>query len=542
MIALLLPTLVAPLAAPAQTGDALRDQVRARIADWAGNESAGGAVCVLRGGEPILVETFGMADLESGAAITPDTPFYIASCAKPITAFCATHAAVKGDLDLDAPLSDLFPDLHEAVGAATLRQAMHHTSGVPDVYDATVVADLSLDAVSSNAAALELIERFERPCFEPGSRFLYCNSGYVLLAEALRRATGKTLAEYAGKHVFGAFGMESARFLGDAESGPTAAGYRRSGGGWTPRAFQTGLHGPGGVFASLNDLVAFERGLRDTVGPDLRRALGRPIPHASHPRLGAYGAGWMLGREGGLRTERHFGGAFGFSADLLRFPDQDVVVIALSNASDLDAPELSLDVARIVLADEMQESAASEAIELTAEQAGRFKMLWRSEENGAPWILSRSRTGYTAAALGDVKLELVPVGPTRLEAPSAQIPFALELDGDALLVHAGDRRPERLIASPFPPRDLAPAPDHAGAYACEALEATIQLTSLPGERLRLEQTDPLIELPPFMRAGPDHYICDLGAQIDFHRDESGAVIGLSIWANRAWGLEFAKID
>lgn len=250
----------------------------------------------------------------------------------------------------------------------------------------------------------------------------------------------------------------------------------------------------------------------------------------------------MLRRMGGLRTERHFGGAFGFSADLLRFPDQGVAVIVLSNASDLVAWDLSEEVARIVLTDDMEVGASPEAIELTPEQAGRFKMLWRNEENGAPLILTRTRTGYLAVMFGDIKLDLVPVTPTRLEAPDAAIPFALELDGDALLVHAGDRRPERLIASPFPPRDLAPAPDHAGTYASESLETTVQLTALAGERLRLEQADPLITLPPFMRAGAEYYLCDLGAQIDFHRDASGAVTGMTIWANRAWGLEFTKID
>ena len=194
----------------ADPDSALARQVREQLAPWSSVDSPGGVVCVLRGDEPVLLEAFGMADLEADAPITSETPFYLASTAKTITALCAVHAASEGTLDLDAPLREVFPELPESVADATLRQAMHHTSGLVDVYDAAIAADLPPAALASNAGALELLARIPAPNFPAGSRFLYSNSGYVLLAEALRRATGHDLAAYARAHVFEPLGMEPA--------------------------------------------------------------------------------------------------------------------------------------------------------------------------------------------------------------------------------------------------------------------------------------------------------------------------------------------
>ena len=128
------------------------------------------------------------------------------------------HAEQSGVLDLDASLRETFLELPSSHDAATLRQAMHHTSGVLDVYDTAIIADLPFDAVSSNERAIEMMSRIPALNFASGTRFLYSNSGYVLLAEAIGRASELSFAEYVHEHVFDVFGMEHAHYLGE-ESG-----------------------------------------------------------------------------------------------------------------------------------------------------------------------------------------------------------------------------------------------------------------------------------------------------------------------------------
>jgi len=158
-------------------GEGWAQQVDALLAPWTRDDAPGGAVAVLERGQPAWTRAFGMADLAAGRPMTPQTPCYLASLAKPFTAACAVLAARDGALDLDASLLELFPELPQGHGAATLRQCLHHRSGVPDLYDATIGADLDPGVLASNAAAIGLLRRLPALSFPPGSEFLYSNSG-----------------------------------------------------------------------------------------------------------------------------------------------------------------------------------------------------------------------------------------------------------------------------------------------------------------------------------------------------------------------------
>ena len=510
--------------------DDLTERVDALVSRWDRADSPGGAVAVLRDGEPVLTRTFGMADLEAERPVAGDTPFYLASLAKPFTAACAVHASRAGKLDLDASVLEVFPELPESYRAATLRHCLHHRSGIPDVYDVAIGADLGAEAVRSNAAAVELLTRLPHLSFEPGERFLYSNSGYMLLAEALRRETGQDLAAYAREHLFEPSGMDDAAYIGGERLREPARAYGRAASGWAPRELSTGMHGPGGLYASLDDLVKWAG---EELHPDLLRAPEGP----HHPRIGAYAAGWMLLRMGGQRVQRHFGGGFGYSADLIRFPELGVTVVALSNCAELDAADLAPELARLVLGERFVDEPGPAAVALTDGQRARFGRLWRNPDTGELWVVQPRPDRFVLVALGDLKLELVPVSESRLEAVDAQVPFALELVGERLEIdHAGSRTLlERLS---FPPRDLAPLEEYVGDYESAPLATGITLEDRGG-RLALRQERPILELPPFHAVGGDTFLCDRGAVLRFWRDEDGRVAGVTMDVNRAWGLEFA---
>lgn len=504
---------------------------------WDRQDSPGGVVGVLRGGVLQHVHAFGQADLAAGVPNSAKTPFYLASLAKPFTAACVVHADRAGLLDLDDPVRGWFEELPASHAPVRLRHLLHHGSGIADLYDATIALDLDPAGLSSNAAALERVARLPGLAFAPGSRLLYNNTGYVLLAEAVALAAEVDLATYASDNIFGPLGMETARFGGRAG----ARSYAHGADGWVERQDGSGLIGPGGMSASLADLAAFERAWWGK-GATERDALLAVPAGAHHPRIGSYASGWMVSSFRGLPVERHFGGAFGYSADLLRFPSHGLTVIALVNADDLEATDLTEAVAAHLLADEFPD-ARPQPVELTAEQRARFGRFWRSTETGILWALVPTRAGLAVATLGDVKLDLVPVAPDRLVAPDAPRPFALVLDGDALEVRAGDAAPDRLERLPFPPTGLAPAEEHAGTYRHAALEAQVHFAAGPRGTLTLSQRDDtLLALPAFHQLARDTYVCDRGAQLDFERDAEGKVVRLHFHANRAWGLVLERVE
>lgn len=519
----------------------LAAEVAALVAPWDREDSPGGAVAVLRGEELLLSRAFGMADLAARRPNEAATPFYLASLAKPFTAACVAHAALAGKLDLDASVRELFPELPEAHGAATLRHLLQHRSGIADVYDAAIVLDLGPEAVRSNAAALELLTHLPRLAFRPGERFLYSNSGYVLLAEALRRRTGQDLAAYARAHLFGPLGMDGARYLGEPGLELAARSYELTEGGWSTRDLPTGLRGPGGLYASLEDLVRWARAWRDERwdGAPLREVL-RAAPEGGHdPMLGRYGCGWMLQHQGGLAVERHFGGAFGASSDFLRFPDQDVTVVVLSNAGDLSAHQLAPEIAALVLAGELEPEEPPAAAPLTPAERARLGRIWREAATGDVWILTDRGERFVLATLGDFKVRLVPVSATLLVGEATLLPLAVALDGERLVVECDGRRAtlERL---PFPPADVPPLAEYSGTYASAALGAEIRLEAR-GNGLVLDQRRPLLVLTPFLPLGRDLFVSDRGARIDFRRDQDGRIAGLTIHGNRAFGLELERL-
>ena len=132
-----------------------------------------------------------MADLEHDVPIAPDTPFYIGSVSKQFTAFAAALAIQQGKVGADDAIQSI-SRLPAAAARITVRQLVHHTSGLRDFYTLLSIAGRRQDELYDNLAVLRLAVRQKDLNFAPGSDYLYSNTGYALLALLVRRATGSS--------------------------------------------------------------------------------------------------------------------------------------------------------------------------------------------------------------------------------------------------------------------------------------------------------------------------------------------------------------
>lgn len=518
-------------------------ELRQLVAPWDRPDSPGGAVAVVRDGKLDVAFAFGMADLADGRANTTATGFYLASVAKPFTAACAVIASRGGAMDLDASIGAHFPELPVAFSKPSLRQLLQHRSGIPDIYDVVIAADLGPQEVGSNEAALALLARLERPCFPAGERFLYCNSGYVLLAEALARTAKKPFPEVARELVLEPLEISGTWFLGESERAPRARLYTESEGAWTESTHRPGLLGPGGMWSTLDDLVRFECAWQSGRFPEaeVRRELLAAPKGGENPSLGPYALGWMLQSLSGHRVERHFGGGFGASADLLRLPDDGLAVIVLSNASTLNAPTIARQIASEVLGASLEPGEPlDEPAELSAEERARFGRIWIDSATDELWVVTPKPDRFALATLGDFKVSLQAQSDVRLRSIDSQIPVELEVQDDGRLAVevAGEAR---ALLEPifFPPSGLPALEEYAGAYRCAALDARISFAP-QGKVLAFVQERPLLQVPPFLPVARDLFLCDLGAQLRFQRDEEGRVAGVTVRVNRSGPLEFVR--
>ncbi len=176
----------------------------------------GCALSVMRDGTPIYERGYGMANLEYGIPITPNSVFHVASVSKQFTAMAIELLVNEGKVSWDDNIRDYVPEVPDFESEITLRHLVHHVSGIRDQWDLLSMAGWRWEAdVVTQKDVLDIISRQRDLNFEPGSRYLYSNTGFTLLAVVVERVTGKTLREFTKERIFAPLDMTDTHFHDD---------------------------------------------------------------------------------------------------------------------------------------------------------------------------------------------------------------------------------------------------------------------------------------------------------------------------------------
>ncbi|HXT14070.1 MAG TPA: serine hydrolase domain-containing protein [Gemmatimonadaceae bacterium] len=311
----------------------------------------GCAVGLTRDGSLALTRTYGLADVDRRVPITPGTRFYVASLSKQFTAMAVVLLAQDGRLSLDDSIQRWVPELPSFGARITVRELLQHTSGLRDYYTLLGVAGWPADGTLTEAQFLDLISHQKTLNFRPGDEFLYSNTGYALLSIIVRRASGRSLRDFADERIFRPLGMTHTEFRDDhTEHIPDAAvGYDASGAKLRVSESNSDVVGDGGVFTTVGDLAKWDANFTSAqVGGTAGVALLQEPGRLNDAAPVQYGFGLALGTLGGLRTVSHSGAYGGFRSEFLRFPDRNVSVITLCNTTAAST-SLAEQVALVVL-------------------------------------------------------------------------------------------------------------------------------------------------------------------------------------------------
>ncbi len=307
-------------------------------------EVPGASVLVLQDGEPIVRQSYGLADLEHGLAATPETNYRLASITKQFTAAAILLLAEDGKLDLDDRAREWLPSLPESHDSITLRHLLTHTSGLTD-YEELMPADLGKPL--RDADVLKLQEGEPRLYFEPGTDWSYSNGGYALLALIVERASASSFPEFLRQRIFLPLGMTNT--LAYVEEGPPvphrAYGYSRVDGEWarTDQSLTSSVLGDGGIYSSIADLAKWDAALYDDrlLSDESRRLAFTPWVKSADPEVD-YGYGWRITGD----TLWHSGETIGFRNVIVRWPERRLTVIVLTNRNDPEPYALALKIAK----------------------------------------------------------------------------------------------------------------------------------------------------------------------------------------------------
>jgi CubicO group peptidase (beta-lactamase class C family) len=336
-----LPPLV-PATARAQNGD--RASTVAAIdsianAFLAGGKGAGLSVAVVKGRDTLALRGYGKADLELDTPTPPRAVYEIGSVTKQFTAVALLMLRDEGRLSLDDDFTKYLPDFPTQGRRITVRQLLNHTSGIKGYtelpqFGPMMVRDLPKDSL----VALFAKEPFN---FEPGEREIYNNSAFFLAGLIIEKLSGQTYADFVKVRLFDTLGMKDSHYCSESEiiTGKVK-GYDMGPKGLQKQAFLRHVYpyAAGSLCSSAADLVTWNRALHG----------GRVLPVASYREFIApqalndgtklrYGLGIAMHDVNGHRVIEHGGGINGFLSSSHYFPDDDAIIVVLSNSTGLPA-------------------------------------------------------------------------------------------------------------------------------------------------------------------------------------------------------------
>lgn len=338
----------------------------------------GAAVLVARDGKVLLSKGYGLADVEHGVPIRPETRFNIASITKSFTALAVLKLREAKKLSLEDPLDRYLPATPSS-GRITLRHLLTHTSGLPDF--------VSFD--QGMAGPLD---------FAPGDRLNYTNLGYTALGRVIEKASGQGYEDYLRRTILGPLGMGATSVDHGTGTG-RALGYRFGDDGRFSAVMpvdRAADPAAGGLVSTVEDLFKLDQALYgDSILPRATLDEAFTPVRLADGHAGGYGYGWIVTRFRGLSEIAHGGDIDGFNGYLARYPSERFTVIVLANYPMASASELPTGAAlahrivEIYLGDRLEAQTAAIAVDpaILASYAGDYQV------EGPPPLV---------AAMGDV--------------------------------------------------------------------------------------------------------------------------------------------
>ena len=297
-------------------------------------------------GELVWGEGFGWADVKRRAPVTPLTRFRLGSVSKTLTAAAVALLHERGSIDLDAPVQRYVPAYPEKQWTLTTRQLMGDIAGVHVIRGDNNDSMPARDCASLDEA-LQIVA-VEPLLFEPGTKYRFSTNGWILLSAVVEAAAGEPFPTFMTREVFTPLGMESTVIEADDELPDTTSFYfpranmdTKLGVEEASRRHNSCLFGAGAYLSTPSDLARFGSAM---LKPGLLKAdtielLQTPLRLASGAPTN-FALGWKVERVqlngASARMVAHRATPMGGTTALLMFPDQRLVIAAVSNVSDAE--------------------------------------------------------------------------------------------------------------------------------------------------------------------------------------------------------------
>ncbi|MBT8219523.1 MAG: beta-lactamase family protein [Bacteroidia bacterium] len=311
------------------------------------------AIGIIADGEVIYKRFAGYSNLEHKVEVSDSSVFNIASVSKQFTALCILKLQIEGKLSLEDDIREYMPDmLPDIVEPIRIRHLINHTSGIRDYVELMSIQQdawwrrVGLD----NEDVIGLLKQQKELNFKPGSEYLYSNSNYTLLTEIIEVVSGTDFHSFS-ESLFNELGMNDTRFhknyMGVIPN--KARPYTDWGDGiWKEYPMLTNLYGDGFLYTTLEDQLQFEIAIQNATDQKNTLLIQSQVP-IPQSEIDSYGFGLELEDRLNYKAVHHSGSTGSYHAQTVRFPEEKLSIVVMSNHGNIWSGYVADAVARVFL-------------------------------------------------------------------------------------------------------------------------------------------------------------------------------------------------
>jgi CubicO group peptidase (beta-lactamase class C family) len=332
-------------------------------------DSPGFAIGIVKGNSTLYKKGYGSANLDFEIPITSNSAFDIASVSKQFTAACIALLILDGKLDLETPVSRYIPELSKYPDTIRIKHLIYNTSGIIDYFKLPRPGGLSwitfnyfdIDYCIHISLSQDIL------AFKPGDKWDYCNVNYMLLTKVVENVSGMSFAEFSKQKLFKPLGMNNTLVNDDVteiiknrvtpynpRTKEYVEAYRKEGikidstGKWIQHPRNSPHYGGSGIVTTVDDLILWSENFftHKFGGQAFYDLMHKTMKFKNGKDNQAFGL--YFGDYKGRNYVAWDGGDFGISSQIIRFPQQQIAIIVLSNLGTGEAWKKADDIAEIL--------------------------------------------------------------------------------------------------------------------------------------------------------------------------------------------------
>jgi CubicO group peptidase (beta-lactamase class C family) len=521
--------------------DELELKIDALVPKQVNDTTPGLVIGIVQNGELIFSKGYGLANLAYGIPNDPKMVYNIGSVSKQFLGYAFAMLHVKGDLNIDDPVTKYLEDWPEFEHVVTLRHLLTHTSGYREAYAMSNLAGryIGTDRLSREEC-LNVVRKQPQLEFEPGSRWTYNSTTWVILAEVFEKIKGESAEDWVKSNMLDALGMKNTQietYVGEVIANAAESYSVNDDQGYVNEKSNRAIFGAAEVYTSIEDMTNWINNFRSAeIGGNAVKDLFLDPFILKDGTNSGYALGIEIGTYHGLKRYMHTGGHEAFSTQLSYFPDQDLGIFTISNFGGRGRINTSA-IADLLLEEHMTSTSNAETkgIKIKKNELKRFSGLYLASTLSNTIELTISDD--TLMISGRTKLIPTSKNTFGINGWSGQIQINSLPNKNQLVVINGGKEYYTKVDKWVP--DENDLKSFEGDYWSDELETVYHL-KMKGDKLSIHHRwigelslDPIIN---------DFFKTEWGFNVKFTRNTEGNISGLSIYSGRTLNVNFQRMN